>query len=591
MITKQLNSARHSWALCTLIVLSMAACSAKERSDLVLVDVDMTEVPTAKTLNLAVLTDATPPTTLKAQTVDTPALTDGIAKIALSQTANMAGTSIFVQVTALENNGVVGTGTSLPVTVESGKNAGPVVVIVKRNALVADAGAPDADTPDAFANDLGPRADTTTGTPDLGSATDGKPDAGADATTLADTAGAADVPVSSDTLGSTDVAPTADVPVDAAVDSEARPDAPLPDTAPEAGSILTTLPTCKRYVHFPNSPQTCAAGSNQENVLVNTTALTPDGKYLVSAANNSWVKIWKVVGNELVDPNIVIVGDSYWVTATLSPNGDLLAVANPKGDVVLYDMAKTIEFNAGVEAFTLPVSKLAHTPPNYDYNQAFFSSDQKHLVVIYPAAYSRMKEGGTVAVWDLAAHSLVREFTFDSDTRAYTVSNTSSAGPLWTVMGKIESASDDAGHSYKTTVSLVDALGVNTTKPTFVVPDSLLRATFSADNRTLALGTSEGGVEIWDLSSLTNIQRIGSPLVQGGTDAGVYGLAFTPDGQFLVAGTWKDFGASSLYVFNLKTSTILKRASDYEPRAFGFAADGSTWAYGLGGCGYLYFCK
>ena len=466
MITKQPNSARHSWALCTLIVLSMAACSAKERSDLVLVDVDMADVPTAKTLNLAVLTDAEiPPKTLSAQTVTTPELVGGIAKIALAQTANMAGAIVFVQVTALENGVAVGQGTSQSVTVTSGKNAGPLAVKVKKGGLVPDAGTPDADIPDALPNDLGTRADSTTGTPDLGPATDGKPDAGADATTLADTAGEADVPVSSDALGSPDLPPTTDVPVDAAADTEARPDAPLPDTAPEAGSIMTTLPTCKKYVHFPNSPQTCAVDSNQENVLVNTTALTPDGKYLVSAANNSWVKIWRVEGNTLVDTNIVIVGDSYWVTATLSPNGDLLAVANPKGDVVLYDMAKTIEFNAGVEAFTLPVSKLAHTPPNYDYNQAFFSGDQKQLVVIYPAAYARMKEGGTVAVWDLATHSLVREFAFDSDTRAYTVSSTSSAGPLWTVMGKIESTSDDAGHTSKTTVSLVDALGSTPRSP------------------------------------------------------------------------------------------------------------------------------
>jgi WD40 repeat protein len=292
----------------------------------------------------------------------------------------------------------------------------------------------------------------------------------------------------------------------------------------------------------------------------------------------------------LEDTNIIIVGDDFWMTATVSPQGDLLAVPNPRGDIVLYDMAKTLAYNAGVEAFTLPASKLANIP-DIDYNQAFFTSDQKQLVVIYSAANSRMKDGGSVAVWDLATRSVVHETAFDSDTVAYTVSNSSSTGPLWTVMGKTESTSDDAGHSYKTTVWLVDALGVNTSKPTFVVPDSLLRATFSADNRTLALGTTEGDLEIWDLSTLTNIQRIGSPLIQGGSYAGVYGIGFTPDGQFMTAGTWKDIGVSNLYVFNLKTAAILKRTIEYEPRSFGFGADGTSWAYGLGGCGYLYFCK
>jgi hypothetical protein len=101
-------------------------------------------------------------------------------------------------------------------------------------------------------------------------------------------------------------------------------------------------------------------------------------------------------------------------------------------------------------------------------------------------------------------------------------------------------------------------------------------------------------VGLWDISVKSNIQRLGSPLVPantGGSADSILGLAYSRDGAFLVAGSWVYNGPSSLRVVNLQSRVVTQRQYDYEPRAFGFAPDGSTWAFGLGGCGYVYYCK
>src|SRR5512138_214057 len=246
---------RRAVALATL-VLSLAACSAKERTDLVLVDVDLTEVPSATSLSMSLLA-ATTQAPLKQQTVATPALANGVAKIGLGQTAGMTG-DIVVQVVALGQGGaILGQGMSVPVTVVPGKNAGPMAVKVKKTDGVPEP--VDSGTPDSLGYDLGAPIDggapgvdsgTTTGgdvQPGLGDAApDGLP--GSDGRTDA----ATDAPTDTPTF--TDLLPDAPPVPDGAADSaEVRADVPADvTTTPDASNILGTLASCKKYVHYPD---------------------------------------------------------------------------------------------------------------------------------------------------------------------------------------------------------------------------------------------------------------------------------------------------------------------------------------------------
>lgn len=588
------------WAFSSLLLLSVAACSSKERNDLILIDVDLTEVPTTQSMEMAVLS-ASNSALLLQQTVPTPTLAGGIAKIGLTQPAGLTG-SISVYVTAKDASGVVlGEGASeAAVLVTSGQNVGPISVKVRSSSGdLPDGGppgpeTPDGSTPDSLGSETGTPSDGQSPSPDAG------PDGGRDGQPLLPEAGggadAADAPPDAlspaDVLPPTDAVPTdtvlppRDAPEDADVGSG---DGPVDAAPQEAGTILSTMNACTKYVHYPDSPATCASGSMQEDIMINTVAITPDGKYVVTAGNNSWVKLWKVVDTGLEDTQMVIVGDDYSLTAAISPDGNVLSVVNPGGNVVLYDMQSLIQ-GAAREIGKLDVTKLAAKTYRYTTNSTF-TTDGKQLVVNYPTNSSLSDDKTIIAVWDLTTFTLLREFDFDYPTWPLGVARAASTGPLWVVVGVTESVADDAGSHKQSTVTLVDASGYSTARPSFVADGDVYRATFTADLRTLAIGTAEGEVSLWDLTNMGNIQRYGSPLVAGGTDDTVYGLAYTPDDRFLAVGSWIWGGASTLRVIEPQSRAVYKRSIEFEPRTFSFAADGTSWAYGLGGCGFFYYCQ
>jgi WD40 repeat protein len=580
-----------------------------------LVNVDLTAVPTTKSMKFSVAASGTQ-TVLKEQTLATPNLSAGIAKLALTQTDSMNG-SVLVTVTALDGNVELGQGTGDPVPVTRGKNAGPVMVTVKAKALgsdggVADAGADtvgpdvqDLGVPDLAGVELGTQADGLSTNKDTYPETDPgvKPDAqsGPDAqtgdTVQTDSPAPADVADAVNSLSdgpATEISQrdlaieTTIVPSDAATDA-------IPDTVPDAGgTILTTLNACKLYVHYPNSPATCASGSDQEKVIVRTVAFTPDGKYLVTGGNNTWVKLWKVTDTGLEDTQVVFIGTDFQVTAAVSPDGNTLALGNSSGDIVLYDLKAAIDSGTVTQTGTLSASKLSSTPDGQEDTYTNFTTDGKQLIAMYPSDSS--STDALVAVWDLTTLLPIRQFNHNGADTPLAVSTSPSTGPIWVASASTASVETDAGSSNLTTVTLEDISTSGGAKPTFTVPGEVYRIAWAADYKTLAIGTAEGEVGLWDVSNKSNVQRLGSALIQAtsgsnGNADSIYGLAYSRDGAFVTAGSWIYRGTSTLRVVNLQTRGVTIRQLDYEPRSFAFHPDGKTWAYGLGGCGYVYFCK
>ncbi len=614
--------------LSALLLLSVGACSSSERTDLLLIQVDWSATPTAKTLKLTV-TDATTSAPVKEESSNTSGSSTAVAKIGLPLPSGTTG-SVLVKVTAYDGLTELGSGTGGPQAITPGKNAGPVSVTIQATSVVQDGGLPDATvsdgphpadagTPDLAQGDTGPASDGPTAGADTGPSADtqgtadgrsdlpptetgAQPDAATDSPTVVADAAPDSATVIADAAPDVsverDINPPSDsnAPADANAAEVGAPADAAVDVAPDAGgTILTALNSCKRYVHYPNSPATCVSGSDQENIIVYSTVFTPDGKYLATAGNNTWVKLWKVVDTGLEDTQVVFVGTGYRVTASISPAGDILALGNPDGNIALYDLTLAIQQGAVSQTGTLPISKLTSTPDGF-MTYMTFTTDGKQIIATYPPQDS--SNNSLIVVWDVATGLPVRQITRNGLDIPMAVSSSPSTGPIWMASAQATEFTDDAGsYYYQSTITLEDVSTTGGAKPTFTVPgqvDLVGEVAFSADQKTLAIGTEEGEVGLWDISVKNNIQRLGSPLVAGTTTGSadtVWALAYSRGGAYLTVGSWIYRGPSSLRVANLQTRAVTQRQYDYEPRSFGFASDGTTWAFGLGGCGYVYYCK
>jgi WD40 repeat protein len=95
-------------------------------------------------------------------------------------------------------------------------------------------------------------------------------------------------------------------------------------------------------------------------------------------------------------------------------------------------------------------------------------------------------------------------------------------------------------------------------------------------------------VSLWDITTKSNIVRLGSPLIAASTSySSAYALAYTPDGKYLAAGLF-DF---TVRLVNLQPKVALQKSLDYLPWSLAFAPDGLGLAIGERDLGVLLYCR
>jgi WD40 repeat protein len=92
---------------------------------------------------------------------------------------------------------------------------------------------------------------------------------------------------------------------------------------------------------------------------------------------------------------------------------------------------------------------------------------------------------------------------------------------------------------------------------------------FSADGGTLAAGTQDGFIRLWDVATG---QPIGPPLT--GHSEAVVSLAFSPDGETLISRSWDE----SILTWDISLETLSERAC----RIVGRNLSGAEWRQFMG---------
>ncbi|UUU21640.1 nSTAND1 domain-containing NTPase [Streptomyces sp. DSM 40750] len=339
---------------------------------------------------------------------------------------------------------------------------------------------------------------------------------------------------------------------------------------------------------------------------VMSVAFSPDGNQLAAGNEDSHfaggdrvsVRLWNVTAHR-PRATLTVPGGSLEAVA-FSPDGDTLATASVRmtqdiedtaGVVRLWDPAtrrtkatlggkldivETMLFspdgrtvaltnNSQAQLWDVATRRLRTTLPSRFVNRMVYSPDGGTLVSV----------GDGLTLWDVATGRARVTFRKDEESSVLAFSPT---GDAFATAGgndeKIRLRDPDTG---RVRITLTDPAGRPTpTRPSdddFIMFRQIESMAFSPDGRTLAAGSSDGTVRLWD----TATGQLATTLTAGTTEAPVE-VAFSPNGRTLA--TAASDGAVRLW----DTATGYTRATltghNGGPQTMAFSPDGRTLATG-----------
>ncbi|MSP13656.1 MAG: hypothetical protein EXR62_11960 [Chloroflexi bacterium] len=354
-------------------------------------------------------------------------------------------------------------------------------------------------------------------------------------------------------------------------------------TAQPLGSPLTGHKAGVFSVAFSPDGKTLASGSVDGTVIfwdvakgqplgqpptghkgyMSSVAFSPDGKTLASGSGDGTVILWDVAKDQLLGS--ILTGHGNQVrSVAFSPDGKALVSGNGDGTVILWDVATRPPLGSSLTGHKGYVHGVA------------FSPDGKTL--------ASGSGDGTVILWDmekrqplgfpLTGHKgQVRSVAFSPDGK------TLASGSCGQVNAN--------GFCQQGEISLWDVVTRQPLgSPLTHHKDIVESVAFSPDGKILASGScgqvvangfcQQGEISLWDVATR---QPLGSPLT--GHKAGVFNVAFSPDGKTLASGGWD----GTIILWDVATRQPLGSPLTHHKdivESVAFSPDGKTLASGNG---------
>ena len=282
---------------------------------------------------------------------------------------------------------------------------------------------------------------------------------------------------------------------------------------------------------------------------------SPDGKTLASGSRDGTVRLWQVATGRQIWKHRL--GHQGFESVAFSPDGTTLASGNADGTVRLWDVATGHQAEKPLTGHTGPVWSVAFSPDG--------------------TTLASGNADGTVRLWDVATGHQAGDPL------------TGHTGPVWSVAFSPDGTTLASG-SADNTVRLWDvAAGRQTGKTLTRHTSEVNSAAFTPDGTTLASGSIDGTVRWWDVATGHQIRKpltghqIGDPFTShqsGGPPtghAGVWATAFSPDGTTLASGSFD----GTVRLWNVATGHQIRKLPPIRPDAIiamVFSPDGKTLA-------------